>query len=132
MGIATSDDVRSLQLRISDYFAQLQAIIADAVAKGWVMPYHNEPRSAQTWADLAGRVDEYTHESPAWVFTGEQYDRGRALVTELDGWRDWLAAQKVPNVPAPLPVPQSELSIPGAIGLGLAAIVAIMLLREVH
>lgn len=131
-GITTSDDIVALQLSVKDYQSQLQAVIADAIAKGWEMPYHNEPRSAQTWADLASRVDEYVHEEPAWVFTGGQYDRGRAFVSELDGWRDWLAAQKVPNVPAPLPVPATEVSIPGAIGWGLAAIVAILALRELH
>jgi len=137
VGIVTQDDVRALQIKVSDYFAELQAVIADAANKGDFLPDHNEPRSVQTWADLAGRVDEYTHESPAFVFTGGQYDRGRDLVGELDGWRDYLASKRegqgpMPNVPPPLPIPHSDVSIFGGMGGILALVVAVLVLRELH
>jgi hypothetical protein len=137
VGIATQEDVRALQLKVADYFAELQAIIADAANKGDSLPIHNEPFSAQTWADLAGRVDEYTHEFPAFLFTGGQYDRGRDLIVELDKWRDYLASKRegqgpMANVPPPMPVPSSDVGVFGGIGVVLAVVLGILLLREVH
>jgi hypothetical protein len=137
VGIVTQDDVRALQQKVNDYFTELQAVIADAANKGDALPYHNETFSAQTWADLAGRVDTYTHEYPAILFTGGQYDRGRELIEELDKWRDYLASKRegqgpMANVPPPLPVPQSEVSVFGGIGTIVLAVLGILLLREVR
>jgi hypothetical protein len=136
VGIVTQDEVRALQTKVSDYFQQLNAVIAQESAKGDFLPHHNEQFSAQTWADLAGRVAEYTAESPSLIFTGGQWDRGRELIEQLDKWRDYLASSRggqgpMPNVPAPMPVPQSEVSVFGG-GLATIALVvlAIVMLKK--
>ena len=138
VGLVSCDDVRAMQKGIADQRDELQTAMAGLIGKGWTMPYHNEARSSQTWADLVGQCSGFEQESCyIGLFAGTQYDRGRQLVTDLDGWRDWLAAQKAPSgevadVPAPVPIPKSDVGLAGGIGLALAAVVAIVLLHELH
>jgi hypothetical protein len=138
VGLVSCDDVKAMQTSIATYRAELQASMAGLIAKGWSMPYHNEAKSSQTWADLVGACVGFEGESClVGLFAGTQYDRGRQLITELDAWRDWLAAQKAPSgatadVPEPVPVPKSDVGLAGGLGMALAAVIVIMVLHELH
>jgi hypothetical protein len=137
-GLLSCDDVSYLKAQIHTYRAQLEASASELQKKGWSWPMHNEARSAQTWADLAGLVARYEAESCTLpILASGQYERGRDLVKQLDEWRDWLATQRAPggeaaDVPAPVPVPHSQVDIAEGIGWALAAIVLIMVLRELR
>jgi hypothetical protein len=137
VGIVSSDDVRELQQKIRDYEADLQHSIDTAAQQGKPLDYHPGPRSIVAWGDLAGRVETYVNESPSTLFAGSQYDRGRGILTEQDGWRDYLASQRgglgpAPDVPSPVPVPSSDVSVFGGIGMVVAAVLGIMVLRELR
>jgi hypothetical protein len=136
VGLVGPSDVRDLQKRLHDYRAALQASIDALAQQGAPLPADNSAYSIQAWGDLVERCERYESEpesdwSPlAYLYAGGAYDRGRALIAELDRWRDELARRRAPRVPAPVPVPRSELSLAGGIGLALAAFFAMMLLRH--
>jgi hypothetical protein len=143
VGLVSCDDVKDLQEQVTAYQATLAATVAAFIRGGWHMPYDNGPHSSQAWADLAGRCERYLQEScTLGLFAGSQFDRGRSLVTSLDAWRDYLASElknvkpetgmPMPTVPAPVPVPKSDVSLMGGMGLGLAAVVAILVLHELR
>lgn len=134
VGYASTEEVAALQTKVHDYAAQLQAVIDAQAAAGKGLDIHGGPHSIQAWGDLAGRVAAFVSQPPAHFFTGGQWELGRGLVTELDGWRDYLASVGAPNVPDPVPVPQAQTSLLEAggtgIGLGLALLVGLLLLHE--
>jgi hypothetical protein len=140
VGILTCEDVQDLQKRINAYRVGLEdsidALPADRKLSGV------GPRSQQAWTALRDRCNTYEDET-CWagalgpLFVGSQFDRGKALVTELDGWRDYLASLAVPAVtstlPAPIPTPKSDVSLFGAVenvGLLLAGIAVLYLLKR--
>lgn len=136
VGLVGPNDVKTLQTKIHDYRAALQVSV-DAMAKaGNPLPHDQSQFSIQAWGDLVGRCVQFEDESTnalnplAYLLSGSAYERGRELLTDLDAWRDHLAAQKAPSVPAPVAVPGSDLGIAGGLGFALAAIVAILVLHE--
>lgn len=138
VGLVGPNDVKTLQTKVHDYRSALQVSV-DAMAKaGNPLPHDQSQFSIQAWGDLVGRCTQFEDESTntinplAYILAGSAYDRGRELIADLDTWRDHLAAQKAPQVPAPVAVPNSDLGIAGGLGFALAALVAIMVLRELH
>lgn len=138
IGLVGPNDVKTLQTKVHDYRVQLQTSIDAAARAGKPIPSDNSKFSVQNWADVVGRCTLFEDENTsdwnplAWITSGSAYDRGRDLIAELDTWRDALAAMQTPNVPDPLPVPHSDLGLAGGIGYLAAAIVAFMVLRELH
>ncbi len=132
------NDVKTLQTKIHDYRGQLQASIDAAARAGSPIASDGSQWSVQNWGDLVGRCTQFENEGTsdwnplAYIYAGSAYDRGRELIAELDGWRDALAQHKAPNVPDPIPVPNSDLGLAGGIGYLAAAVVAFMVLRELH
>jgi hypothetical protein len=134
VGMVGPDDVKALQARVHDYRAGLQASI-DLMAKaGNPLPIDSSKYSIQAWGDEVGRCESFELESTnvvnpfAHLYAGSAYDRGRTLIAELDEWRDELERRKAPNVPAPVPVPHSDLGLAGALGLSGLAILALVAL----
>lgn len=143
VGLVSCDDVRALQKRINSYRSALGTSIDllkspgvwNAATKKWESRELGGvgPRSTPAWTALGERCSQYEEEScTLGLFAGSQFDRGRALVTELDGWRDFLASVSAPSLPDPVPTPASDVSLAGGIGWGLAAIVAVLVLREIR
>lgn len=138
VGLVGPNDVKALQTKVHDYRAALQVSVDAAAKAGNPLPLDQSQFSIQAWGDLVGRCSDFENESTseinpmAYILAGSQYDRGRELIQDLDTFRDHLAAQKAPNVPAPVAVPNSDLGFAGGLGFALAAIVAIMVLRELH
>lgn len=137
MGLVGPSDVKELQTRVHDYRASLQASIDQAAGTASALPLTG-PWSIAQWADLAGRCEQFESEGEStlnplnWLYAGSAYDRGRGLIDELDKWRDQLSKQNAPNVPAPVPVPKSDLGLAGGLGLtgGLIALGLIFLLAS--
>lgn len=133
VGLVGPNEVKDLQRRVHDYHTKIIAS-HDGLqkAKPGTIPALRE----HDWVDLGMRIIAFEDENwTAWnpmnyVFAGAAYDRGRGLIEELDTWRDQLAAWDAPDVPAPLPVPHSDLGLAGGLGFALAAVVAIMVMRE--
>lgn len=130
-------DVKDLQTKVHDYRTSLQASVDKAAGTGAALPLTG-PYNVGDWGNLVGRCVQFESEGQSdlnplnYLLAGSAYDRGRALIGELDSWRDELARKSAPNVPAPLPVPNSQVDMVSAIGWGLAAIVAILVLRELR
>ena len=138
VGLVGPDDVKTLQTKVHDYRSALQASVDAAAGTPAALPTDGSKWSIQAWGDLVGRCVEFEGRSTNWVnpfshlYAGAAYDEGRSLITELDAWRDELETRKAPKVPAPVPIPQTDLGLAGGIGLALAAVVAILALRELH
>jgi hypothetical protein len=68
------------------------------------------------------------------ILAGSQMDRGRALISELDTWRDWLSSVNAPSLPAPVVVPHAQASVfeaaADAIPMAVVALIAFLLLRK--
>ena len=133
VGLVGPSEVKDLQRRVHDYHTK---IIASHDGLQKADPSKISAMREHEWTDLGMRIIAFEDENwTAWnpmnyVFAGAAYDRGRGLIEELDTWRDQLAAWKAPDVPDPLPVPHSDLGLAGGLGFALAAVVAIMLMRE--
>jgi hypothetical protein len=109
VGIATCDDVVLLQKQVNTYRNALSdswdALPADQ--KGTTGPHGSIALTA-----LGERCSLFEEESCLLgIFAGAQMDRGRALITELDGWRDWLSSAGAPSLPAPVVVPHASASV---------------------
>jgi hypothetical protein len=135
VGIVTPTDVKTLQTKVRDYHAQLQASVDRAAGTPAALPLEGD-FSAAAWGDLSGRVSQFLDESSsevnplAYVHAGSAYDEGRDLVTELDRWRDALADRKAPGVPPAMPVPRTELGLGESLGLGVMLLAALFLWHE--
>lgn len=131
VGIVSCDDIKALQLRINQYRSALGTSFEQLPAdqKGTTGP-HGE----LAWKALTDRCAQYENEECyLGLFAGSQFDRGRALVTELDGWRDWLASIKAPSLPEPVPVPHAQASLFGAtanMGVLLAVLAGLYILKK--
>ena len=137
IGLVGPSDVRDIQQRVHDYRATLQGVIDRAAGSKSALPLSG-PFNIADWGDLVGRCVKYEAEGESswnplnYLYAGTAWERGRGLVGELDSWRDELARRGAPDVPAPLPVPHSDVGLAGGIALALGAIVAILLIRELR
>jgi len=109
VGLVSCDDVRALQKQVNTYRSALgdswDGLPADK--KGTSGPHGSIAFSA-----LGERCSLFEEEScTLGILAGSQMDRGRALITELDTWRDWLASVKAPDLPAPVVTPKSDVSV---------------------
>ena len=138
VGLVGPDDVKALQRRVHDYRASIQVSIDAAAKAGKPLALDGSQFSIQAWGDVVGRCSTFEDESTnaanpfAYLYAGATYERGRQLIIELDRWRDHLESVQAPNVPAPVEVPHSDVGLAGGIGFGLAALVAILILRELR
>jgi hypothetical protein len=109
VGIATCDDVRALQKQVNAY--------RSALGDSWdalpaTMKGTTGPHGSIAFSSLGERCSLFEEEScTLGLFAGGQMDRGRALIGELDAWRDWLASVKAPDLPAPAVTPKSDVSL---------------------
>lgn len=132
VGVVTCADVVALQSKVNTYRTAIEdaldALPADA--KG-----NTGPHGMPAWMGLRERCNLFEEETcTLGLFAGGQHDRGAALISELDGWRDWIAAtneivKQKGGTPAPLPdpvaVPKSDVSWLGeAENIGMMALVA--------
>ena len=134
VGMVGPADVRDLQTRVRSYFSALEQSVAAVKPP---LPLDQSAFSGQAWVRMSERVGVFLNESVdsdwnpiAYIYAGATYERGRQIIDDLDKWRDQLATLKAPNVPAPLPVPNSDIGLAGGIGIVAAAIVVFMLLKN--
>lgn len=135
VGFSTPNDVRDLQTKVQAYHEQLLIALTNLRQGGQELPagaFSQDAWDAMTKREEAFLAVSVNELNPlAWVDASTAFAQGRALVTELDTWRDELASLKAPGVPAdPMPVPGSQTSFFGDIGTGLMLLVGLMLLHE--
>ena len=136
VGMVGPHDVEDLQLKVKTYHEALLVALDAWVRAGNKLPDDNSTWSSQAWDALSSREASFEAESMAgwnplaYLYAGASYERGRELIDELDKWRDHFAEQKMPDVPNPVPVPHSDVGLAGGLGFALAAVVAILVLRE--
>jgi hypothetical protein len=143
VGLVSCDDVQDLQKQVNTYRTRLgdsidaltsPGVWNKATSKWEPRPLGNVgPHGATAWRDLGDRASHFEEESCILgIAAGSQFDRGRALITELDGWRDYLASIEAPELPAPVVVPHADVSIFGGVSIGLALVLGFLLLHEFH
>jgi hypothetical protein len=132
VGMVGPTDVRDLQARVRSYFSALEQSVASVK-----LPLDQSAFSGQAWVRMSERVGQFLNEEAtndwnplAHIYAGAAYERGRVIIDDLDKWRDQLATLKATNVPAPLPVPHSDIGLAGGLGFVAAAVVILMLLRN--
>lgn len=143
IGLVGPNDVKDLQQKVQTYHEQLLVALTDLTtawgsgpqATGAPLPTTGKFTQA-TWDAMTAREEAFLAVSVnelnplAWVDAANAYEQGRALIGELDAWRDELASLKAPNVPAPIDIPASKTSLFGDISTGLMLVFGIMLLHE--
>lgn len=134
VGLVGPSDVRDLQRKVRPYFDALEQAITKLQPP---LPLDQSTFSGQAWVQTSERTAAFLNEEMtsdlnplAYILAGSAYERGRQVIDNLDGWRDYLSSRKAPNVPDPVPVPHADLGLAGGIGFALAAIVAILVLRD--
>jgi hypothetical protein len=136
VGLVGPNDVRDLQTKVRSYHESILVSLDSWVRQGNKLDASTGPFSQGAWDALTKREEAFLAESVAewnplaYVLAGSAYERGREILTDLDSWRDHLAGMKAPQVPEPIAVPHADLGIAGGLGFALAAIVAIMVLRD--
>lgn len=122
VGLVGPNDVVDIQRRVDDYRGAIQAAVDGLATAGTPLSHDSGRWSIQAWADVSGRATAFVGESHSvvnpgtYLFAGGDYERGRQLIIELDAWRDELAKRNAPNLPAPAPVPNSDVDILGKVG----------------
>jgi hypothetical protein len=138
VGLVSCDDVHALQAQVTAYRGQLVTVSATLQTNGWMFPGDDPAHSAQAWVQLGNACDAYADESCTLsLFAGSQFDRGRALITQLDAWRDFYAQQKAPRgapvaIPAPVVAPKSDVGVFDELGPALIVVGLFLLWREFH
>ena len=134
VGLVGPDDVRALQTRLQSYRDAIQMAVGPMKPP---LATDGSKWSEQAWTDLSSRVQTFIEDEStnplnpmAYLYAGSTYERGRQLLAELDSWRDFADNAGAKNVPAPVPVPHADIGLAGGIGFALAAVVAILALRE--
>lgn len=80
------------------------------------------------WQSLKGRILDYLAETPSWLTTKDQVDRGQLLQRELVGWHDRVKQMGCDAGPAPLLPAESTLpTMFGGVSVGLLAAIALFL-----
>jgi hypothetical protein len=138
-------DVQALQEQVKAYHEQLLIALTNLTtawasgpqATGAPLPTTGKFTQA-TWDALTAREEAFLAISVnelnplAWVDAANAYEQGRALVGELDAWRDELETLGASGVPSPIPIPASHTSLFGDISTGLMLVLGILMMRELR
>ncbi len=135
VGMVGPDDIRDLQTKVTSYHGQILVALDNLRRAGTNLPTSGKFTDA-AWDELTKREEAFNAESSselnplAYLYAGSAYDRGRAILTELDAWRDELDSLKAPGVPPPVEVPGADFGIAGGYGMLLLVAVALYAMRE--
>jgi hypothetical protein len=139
------NDVKDLQTQVQTYHEQLLVALTNlntAWAQGPQKTGAPLPTSGKftqaSWDAMTAREEAFLAVSVnelnplAWVDAANAYEQGRALVSELDAWRDELETLGASGVPSPIPIPASKTSLFGDVTTGLMLVLGILLMRELR
>lgn len=80
------------------------------------------------WQSIKGRVLDYLAETPSWLTTKDQVDRGQLLQRELATWHDRAKAMGCDAGPAPFLPPESTIGpLFGGMSVGLLLAIGLFL-----
>jgi hypothetical protein len=132
MLFATPDDVAALQTNVKQQVKAISSSISDC-AKAGTLAGDDLKKLVHEWKVTAKRAAAYLAEDPSWIDAQSQYDRGVALVNELQpGWYQRLEALKceAPPQPSPPPAPlRAESWAEGWTGM-VALVLVVVALHE--
>lgn len=109
MLFATPDDVAAIQKDVAGQTKAISTSLGDCVKSGvfsFSRGTSNDPTMGRDWKTFMRRAVAFLNEDPSWIDAQTQYDRGLALLHELNpGWYDRVNAGKcaAPNKPAAPP-----------------------------
>ena len=119
-------DVAALQTAIK---ADRDLILSEQGRLGRAWGPHVQPDYAE-WAAMRTRVDAYLAESPAWLSTKSQYERGEAIQKDLATWHDRLRRLGSTIGPAPSPSGPTESPAQALWPAALIALAIALVLRR--
>lgn len=133
MLFATPDDVSALQKNVEQQTKAITSAISDC-AKAGTVEGDALKKLVRDWKVTAKRAAAFLAEEPGWIDAQAQYDRGVAILNELQpGWYTRLADLKCqpPPQPSPPPTPlKAESWAEGWTGV-VVLFLAVMALHEV-
>lgn len=100
-----TDDVETLASYLVSYRDRTAQMVKDHIGDARKL----SPARARTFGMLSGEIDAFGLESPAWIFTEEQYRRGQVLQKRLD---DFVGYARTVWSDAPSPDPGNRPTPP--------------------
>lgn len=130
--VVMPDDVRAMQTAVK---ADLEAVRLSLVrcANAGTFSPDKTPVEWNAWESMKTRAGAFIAESPSFLSSASQYERGEALAKELGGWHDRAKALGCDAGPAPtIPDAGGGLSslFAGVSTTALLVIAALFLLRS--
>lgn len=124
-------EVEALQKSLKADLENVRASLVRCATSGTFSP-EKTPGEWGAWQALKQRCEDYIAESPAWLSTVSQFERGEVLRKELAGWHDRARALGCDAGPPPaLPPDKTPLfSLPGITTTGLLIIAILWLMKK--
>jgi len=94
-------DVAALQKQVKADLELVRTSLQRCATAGTFTP-DKTPTEWSSWQSMKGRAEDFIAESPSFLSSGSQYDRGEAIQKELAGWHDRAKALGCDAGPAPL------------------------------
>jgi len=129
---ATPDDVTAIQKNVEQQVKAISSAISDC-AKSGALAGDDLKKLVKDWKVTAKRAAAYLAEEPSWIDAQSQYDRGVALVNEIQPrWYTRLEQAKcsAPPQPSPPPAPlKAESWAEGWSGM-VVLVIAVLAMHE--
>jgi len=106
--VVMPSDVAALQAQVK---ADLEAVRASLVrcAEGGTFSPDKTPVEWNAWESMKARAGAFIAETPSFLSSANQYERGETVQKELAGWHDKAKALGCDAGPAPALAPPSSL-----------------------
>jgi hypothetical protein len=102
-------EVAALQRSIAADLENIRSSLKRCATAGTFAP-DKTPGEWEAWQSMRARAEAFVSESPAWLSTVSQYERGELVQKELAGWHDKARALGCDAGPSPaLPDPKTPL-----------------------
>lgn len=127
----TADSVKAIQGQLNADFTAIRLALIKCAEAG---KFPDTSPDFLAWQNIKSRILAYLAESPSWIITKDQIDRGQLLQRELYAWHDRVKAlgAECDAGPPPMLPPESSLSsLFGGLSLGaIVALVLVLVLRD--
>ncbi len=124
-------DVRALQGQVKADLENVRAALQRCAASGTFTP-DKTPAEWGAWQSIKDRAEAFLAESPAWLATVSQYERGERIQKELAAWHEKARALGCDAGAAPV-IEESKtplFSFAGLSGIGLILLAVLLLSKS--
>jgi len=126
-------DVAALQKQVKADLEAIRSSLQRCATAGTFAP-DKTPTEWTSWQSMKQRAEDFLAESPSFLSSGSQYDRGEAIQKELASWHDRAKALGCDAGPAPLAPAGGGLDLSNLFGglstTALLVLVAILAFRH--